>query len=271
MDTRALIKRLLPTWLLAKYRHVRQARSNRALLVGIPAAARELHIRSAMSSYQHVKLADEDARVHTRIMEAALENYGATWNYYSDALRPEIVQGFIASIDALPSDVAKIDYLEIGSCQGLSMALIGGLLQARGRLGSLTSVDPYFEKGYVENSPYEVSIQVGVDKSTKERAVALYARLSLPVKIIEQTSLDGLRMLIGAGQRFQLVYIDGVHESLWPMVDFGLSCAVIVNGGVLILDDHLWPDVRPIKLLCDTHAKKVQETWKTASYRISNT
>jgi hypothetical protein len=265
---RSMVKRFLPQWLLSRYRRIWAARHDSRLLAEVPIAARELHRRSAMTSYDHVRLAEPDALVRARVMEAALEIHGPSWNYYSDALRPEIVQGFVASIDALRDRFATVDYLEIGSCRGLSMALIGGLLQARDMLGSLVSVDPYFESGYVENSPYDVRIQVGVDKSTRQQAQALYSKLSLPVEIVERTSLDGLRALIGNSRVFQLIYIDGSHESLWPVVDFGLSRALIASGGVLVLDDHLWPDVLPLKQLCDAHAGKVQETWKTASYRI---
>jgi hypothetical protein len=39
-----------------------------------------------------------------------------------------------------------VDYLEIGSCQGVSMGVIGSVLRSPGALGKLTSIDPYFDK-----------------------------------------------------------------------------------------------------------------------------
>ncbi len=160
--------------------------------------------------------------------------------------------------------------IEIGSCQGLSMSLVGLLLRQRGALGSLVSVDPYFDSGYFEGhlGPYRARQHVAIDQHTKESAQRLYSALSLPVEIRQATSLEGLRELIRSGRSFELIYIDGSHEALWPAIDFGMSCALLRAGGVLILDDHLWPDVLPIKKLCDLHGTKVQETWKTASFHL---
>jgi hypothetical protein len=33
-----------------------------------------------------------------------------------------------------------------------------------------------------------------------------------------------------------------------------------------MLDDHYWPDVKPVKALCDKHLRKVCEVWKVAAY-----
>jgi predicted O-methyltransferase YrrM len=99
-------------------------------------------------------------------------------------------------------------------------------------------------------------------------AQELYQRLGLSVELIEMMSLDGLRALIRAGRTFNLVYIDGSHEKLWPVIDLGLSIALLRPGGLIALDDHMWPDVEPIKVLCDRHLKRIQETWKTASYQF---
>jgi hypothetical protein len=203
------------------------------------------------------------------VEEAAKEIMGDGWNYYSDALRPEIVDGFVQSIKACTGSEG-VDYLEIGSCQGLSMALIALLLRARGRLRSLVSVDPYFDGGYEEGerAPHRTRGHVRVNKSTKILALELYARLGLTVELVEMKSIDGLRALVQADRRFDLVYIDGSHEGLWPLTDLGLSLAMLRRDGIIILDDHLWPDVESVKLLCDHHAVRLQQTWKTVSYRF---
>ena len=257
------LKQIAPTPLLTLYRRARLLRS-------LPPAARRLHMAS-LATY-HARLSPPDDAVVESVRSAAIEIYGDNWNYYSDALRPEIANGFVQTIESLLPPERPIDYLEIGSCQGLSMALIGGLLRRRNVLGSLMSIDPYFESGYVEGEagPYEHAVAVTVNKQTKTAAQRLYSQLGLTVEVLELTSTSGLRQLIRQSRTFDLIYIDGSHEGLLPATDFGLSNAVIRSGGVLVLDDHMWPDVQPIKQLCDRHATKVQETWKTASYRLNS-
>lgn len=263
-----VLKHLAPAWLLDAYRRVWKRIHARRALQRIPAAARELYRRSALTIYPN-RLAPDDESARQEVMAAAREIYGEQWNYYSDALRPEIVEGFVATIDGLPLP-RPVSYLEIGSAQGLSMSLIALLLSRRGKLGELFSLDPYFESGYDEGElgPYAHKNRVTIGKKTRDQAQALYARLALDVTHIEKPSEDGLKESIAAGKTYDLIYIDGYHETLVPTVDFGLSYAVLARPGVIILDDHLWPDVAPLKALCDRHATRIQETWKTASYLI---
>ena len=58
-----------------------------------------------------------------------------------------LARAFAASLDALAPGAGgtrrPLDYLEIGSARGHSIALVGSLLRARGQLGRLVSVDPY--------------------------------------------------------------------------------------------------------------------------------
>ena len=119
------------------------------------------------------------------------------------------------------------------------MAFIAGLLHDRNALGSLVSIDPYFETGYFQTNPYGIAQQMAVTKNTKACAMRLYAQLGLNVEIIERTSEDGLIELIRNARTFDLVYIDGSHEQLWPAIDFGLCNAVLRSNGILILDDHM--------------------------------
>jgi len=261
---RQRLKQIAPTSLLTLYRRTRLLRS-------LPPAGRRLYMAGSLATYD-ARLSPPDDAVVESVRSAAIEIYGDNWNYYSDALRPEIASGFVQTIESLLPPERPIDYLEIGSCQGVSMALIGGLLRRRNVLGSLLSIDPYFESGYVEGEagPYEHADAITVNKQTKTAAQRLYSQLGLTVELLELTSTSGLRQLIRQSRTFDLIYIDGSHEGLLPTTDFGLSNAVIRSGGVLVLDDHMWPDVQPIKQLCDRHATKVQETWKTASYRLNS-
>jgi hypothetical protein len=95
------------------------------------------------------------------------------WNYYSDALLPEVIQTFESAILALNSQFTKVNYLEIGSNQGLSMSAISLMLKSQGILGELVSVDPYFEEGYKEGNltPELGTYKVNINKSTKELAL----------------------------------------------------------------------------------------------------
>ncbi len=132
------------------------------------------------------------------------------------------------------------------------------------------SHDPYFDSGYDEGEtgPYANKPHVQIDKSTKECAFRLYQDFGFDVELIEAISVEGLRTLIKSDRRFDLSYIGGSHERFWPAIDFGMCCAVLNDNGIIILDDHMWPDVDPLKQLCEMHGERIQKTWKTVSYRI---
>jgi hypothetical protein len=268
---RQTIKRFIPSSLLTSYRAFVQERQRKRLLARMNPHARELYRRSQLTSYDHVRLTAQAEAARQRVGDAARAIYGDNWNFYSDALRPEIVEGFGRTVDAFRNHNGVVDYLEIGSCQGLSLSLISLLLREQGKLGRVVSLDPYFEHGYDEGEtgPYESRLHVPIDKSTKSSAFRLYGDVGVEVELVESVSIEGLRTLIRADRRFDLIYIDGSHERLWPATDFGMCCALLRRNGIIILDDHLWPDVEPIRQLCDKHAEVIQTTWKTASYRIN--
>lgn len=210
----------------------------------------------------------EMAVVHVR--EAAQAIYGDRWNFYSNALRREVVKSFDRSVEAAVQNTPRVDYLEIGSCQGVSMSLVGLLLRRLGTGGALTSVDPYFPAGYREGAkgPWRIDFEIRIDKQTRDAALRLYRDLGLAVELIEKTSLEGLPDLIRQGRRYGLIYIDGSHEGLHPVTDFGLCRALLAPGGVIMLDDHYWPDVIPLRELCKRHARQVTESWKIAAYQF---
>ena len=63
-----------------------------------------------------------------------------------------------------------------------------------------------------------------------------------------------------SGFKGKLVSVDSYF------MDFALCIQCISPGGIIMLDDHHWPDVRKIKELCDRHLHKVYESWKVAAY-----
>lgn len=224
--------------------------------------------------YTSVKLvpsSEEAIRTVKRNAEVIHQGLERGWNFYSNALRREAVEVFERAVLDAAARFGRVDFLEIGSAQGLSMSVIGLMLKARGALGRLTCIDPYFETGYFEGAKgiWKKDVYVGITKHTKQLAFDLYQSVGLEVELLETASLDGLRALHQAGRRFHLVYIDGSHEGLNPMFDFGLSCALLHSDGVVMVDDHHWPDVEAVKQRCDRHCVKLHECWKVAAYRVA--
>jgi predicted O-methyltransferase YrrM len=233
---------------------------------------RNLH-RLKNRDYSSVTLARFSEGVISKVRTHAEEIHGDNeqgWNYYSNALRREVVQTFEFSVHALIEQFSKVDYLEIGSAQGLSMSVIALMLDKQGALGQLVSIDPYFEDGYYEGAKgiWKKNSHVSITKKTKQAACQLYRSLGIDVELFETVSSDGLRSLIREGRKFHLIYIDGSHEGLNPIVDFGISCSLLHAGGIIMLDDHHWPDVSVVKLLCDNHCVEVHECWKIAAYKL---
>ncbi|MBP7936778.1 MAG: class I SAM-dependent methyltransferase [Phycisphaerae bacterium] len=203
--------------------------------------------------------------------QAAIRTYNAEWNYYSNALRREVVSTFQKSIETLLSSFETIDYLEIGSAQGLSMGVIACMLRRVRRLHTLLSIDPYYEDGYTEGggAPQPDVQKVRINKATRDKALGLYRSLGLSVSLLERQSSSGLKELLSENRQFHLIYIDGSHEGLNPTIDFGLCHELVHKGGIIMLDDHYWEDVIPIRALCDRHATKIAECWKVAAYQIA--
>ncbi|MBE8233712.1 MAG: class I SAM-dependent methyltransferase [Endozoicomonadaceae bacterium] len=196
--------------------------------------------------------------------------YGETWNFYSGALNPPAAHVFETSINFLVDTFQTIDYLEIGSCQGMSLSLIAGLLKHHSRIGRLVSIDPYFTEGYKEGGRgiWKIDRKIPINKTTRNNAYKLYDHLSLKVEHIEELSYVGLRELIREDQYFNLIYIDGSHEGMVPLRDLGLAFELIKPNGIIMLDDHHWPDVKAIKELCDRHCQKIAESWKISAYKV---
>jgi len=216
--------------------------------------------------YSNLSLLDSTSKSILRCKDAAVSIYGDSWNYQSDALRREVVHGFETCVQYLLKYNKTIDYLEIGSCQGLSMSIISQLMRNSDTLGKTVSIDPYFQEGYFEHN-----LQAPINKTSRDKALSLYRKLVLNVELIEDISSEALKKLISENSKFNLIYIDGAHEGMNPLRDLGLSLELISdNGGIILLDDHkTYQDVQVIKELCDRNYKKIIENWKVAAYEIS--
>lgn len=109
---------------------------------------------------------------------------------------------------------------------------------------------------------------VWIRKDTRDKAKQLYAQLDLPVSVREQVSREALPELLRTGRKFHLIYIDGYHSGLVPTLDFGLTYHLLYDRGIMMIDDHVWPDITGVKKLCDRHCEIICECWKVACYRV---
>jgi predicted O-methyltransferase YrrM len=225
------------------------------------------HYDRDVRSYDY---SDEDVRaVAATVQLACEETLGAQWNHYSNALRPEVCSGFAKAIRAVANRSPSIRYLEVGSNQGVSMAFFSEFIKASNHNPVLVSVDPYYEDGYAEGSGaplHETDLRVSIDKSTKEAAIRLYSRLNAPVRLVEETSRTAMIGMLRSSERYDIIYIDGSHQGLNPLVDAALADCLVDPGGVILLDDWNWEDVQPVKRLFDRTAHKLYECWKIAAY-----
>lgn len=241
----------------------------------LPEGKVKFRAMSALSRQEFPEsLSDLSVRTKTKVLEAAQGVYGNEWDIYSGSLTHEGLHCFERTIRSLVESFERIDYLEIGSAQGISMSLMGLYLRQLNRLGSLISVDPYYDNGFIEEGMHPATGRrpyreyIAITRRSKEMAQRLYGILGLDVSIIQTTSGKGLVELLKQGRKFHLIFIDGFHAMLTPALDFGLSCHLLHDGGAIMLDDHMGRDVKPIKRLCDRHCEKIVESWKVASYRF---
>ena len=135
-------------------------------------------------------------------------------------------------------------------------------------MSDLISIDPYFKEGFYEGDRgiWRKRIKLNIDKHTKLLAAELYSRLGLKVRQIEEKSIYGLTLLEKENKKFQMIYIDGSHEGLNPLLDFAFSYRLLEPSGVILLDDYYWPDVSKVKSLCDIYCMKIHHCWKVSAY-----
>ena len=228
--------------------------------------------RGTQRDLRQLRISPETVDCLERVQRCAQQIVGDDWDYYSGTLRPQCAAVFEQVISVLPSNSEVVHYLEIGSANGASMSLVAMLLKRSRPNIRLVSVDPYYERGYQEGErgPIKTRLDININKQTRERALRLYREMQINVELIEMESTRGLVELIKRGSLFDMIYIDGFHEGLQPVIDFGLCRPLLKPGGVILLDDHMWPDVQPIKAICDVHAEKVAASAKIAAYRLKS-
>lgn len=121
----------------------------------------------------------------------------------------------------------KIRYLEIGSYEGRSLAFMNWLLP--GQL-DVTVIDPWY---HAEMNAQPVYLEV--EPRFRRNAERLsFERLD----IHKGLSTYELPKMLQAGQRYDLIYIDGSHTAWAVGVDIAFCAAMLEVGGMIVLDDY---------------------------------
>ena len=117
------------------------------------------------------------------------------------------------------------EFLEIGAYEGRTTSF-AALLFPNARI---TAVDPWADYA-------EMSELARAEESFRRNTAEFAPRL----RAIKEPSLSALPRLLGAGERFDVIFIDGSHAYADVMIDSQLSWKLLNPGGVLIWDDYLW-------------------------------
>ena len=128
--------------------------------------------------------------------------------------------------------------LEIGMAMGCStLAILEGLSAD----GIHTAIDPNqtFEGGYGWH---------GIGLESVKRA-----GYSGRFRLVEQPSHLALPQLLAAGERFDFILIDGWHSYDFTFIDYFYSDLLLVDGGILVIDDWRMPQVYQVTRFIETH------------------
>jgi SAM-dependent methyltransferase len=120
--------------------------------------------------------------------------------------------------------------LEIGSFEGLSTCFFLWRL----RDGYVTAIDTF--EGIAEHAGYGSDVSDLAARFDENVALVDAAR----VRKLEGDSRHVLVDLLGAGDRFDLAYVDGSHLALDVLVDASLAWQLLEDGGILVFDDYTW-------------------------------
>lgn len=121
-----------------------------------------------------------------------------------------------------------VRYLEIGSFEGGSLAFVYSLLDGDVRI---TAIDQFAD--YSEMPGRRLSV---VEETFTANVATMGATEA--VRKLKGRSLDHLPKLIDAGERFDLIYIDGSHHALDVMLDAVMAWRLLAPSGLMIFDDY---------------------------------
>lgn len=170
-------------------------------------------------------------------------------DYQSHKYKYDFFKNIIPFFATTPS----VDYLEIGAFEGVSLLTVASLLRSQNKLGDIVAVDPYFPDGYFESPPGRQTLWKRSTPTTMANAERLFKAAQIRVDIVREVSAVALSQLLHAGRQFDMIFVDGNHETLNPMIDTSLAILLLKQGGLLCLDDINWVDVKPVAAICSAH------------------
>jgi len=118
----------------------------------------------------------------------------------------------------------KRNFLEIGSYEGRATCWL--LQNALSKDGFIECIDPFPNMPEVEKRFWE---------NTREAADGQV------VCQTKNTSYKALAKLIGHGQQFDFIYVDGSHAPNVALTDACMAWGLLKQGGVMLFDDYLYP------------------------------
>lgn len=184
------------------------------------------------------------------------------FNFYSNAYLKENIIVFAAAIEFIGKKFGQIKYLEVGVNKGISSLAVHLLAREMNFQCTIVGVDPYFEEGYVEG------VKRDINKATRDKTLKFLGDNGVNFDLIESTSNAAFLNFIRSESSFNLIYIDGCHEKLFPLVDVGSYVNLLEKDGIFMIDDYFWRDVYQIKHLFDRYAERLCESWKIAAYKV---
>jgi predicted O-methyltransferase YrrM len=146
--------------------------------------------------------------------------------------------------------------LEIGLACGASALLLASLHRERDPVGSgqHTAIDP-FQDDLDNAGAHQIELE------SLESYFRLYRERSDVV----------LPRLLADGERFQLIYVDGSHHFEDVFVDILYGLRLLDEGGVIVLDDSTWPDVRKAIRFFDRNFRDIVTRLDIGAYRPKET
>jgi hypothetical protein len=124
-------------------------------------------------------------------------------------------------------DRGAVRYLEIGAYEGKNLALMDWLLP--GKL-EVTVIDPWFDPDLNPEEKYH---------AVEPRFFRNVAKLRFPKFAARKGfSTYELPRMLEAGERYDLIYVDGSHTAWAVTVDLAYCAALLSVGGMMVLDDY---------------------------------
>ena len=127
-----------------------------------------------------------------------------------------------------------IRYMEIGAYEGRNLVFMDWLMADR---LDVTVIDPWFNEDFNPDEEYH-----GIEA----RYHANMARTRFrSIRTLHSTSEVELPKMLAAGDRYDIIYVDGSHAALAVMSDMCFCASLLSEGGMMVLDDY-WHDISEI-------------------------